>query len=69
VITPEVGAIYAPSIWDRWIVFNSVAYWGDVLVLCDLLEGGFINAEGHVIPEATVEPDAGVDAGVDGGKK
>ena len=32
------------------------------LILCDLEEGGFIDGEGHVIPEGGL-PDAGVDGG------
>jgi hypothetical protein len=39
------------------------------LFVCDLLEGGFMDADGHVCPlEGCPGPDAGPDAGPDGGK-
>jgi hypothetical protein len=40
------------------------------LFVCDLLEGGFMDADGHVCPlEGCLGPDAGPDAGPDGGTK
>jgi hypothetical protein len=63
-ITP-VDRFYGIGIWERWIVFNNVGIWGDSLILCDLLEGGFVDAEGHVCPEDEGCPE--LDGGVDGG--
>jgi hypothetical protein len=68
-ITPLVGRYYSIGIWNRWLAFNPTSYWGDVIVLCDLLEGGFIDADGHVCPEGTCpDMDASIDGGADGGK-
>jgi len=66
-ITPYVDHQYNLALWDKWLAFNNVGVWGDILVLCDLEAGGFIDADGHVIPEGS-DPDAGVDGGMDGGK-
>ena len=36
----------------------------DILILCDLQAGGFIDASGHVCPESGCpEPDGGMDGG------
>ena len=62
IITPYVDHQYNLAIWDKWLAFNNVGIWGDVLILCDLEAGGFIDTSGHVIPAGSS------DAGVDGGK-
>jgi len=31
--------------------FNNWGIWGDSIILCDLVEDGFMDADGHVIPE------------------
>jgi len=55
---------YGISIWSHYLAMNNYGRWGDSIILCDLLEGGFMDADGHVIPEGGA-PDAGVpDAGV-----
>ena len=61
-VVPQVDAQYGLALWDKWLAFNNVGAWGDVLVLCDLEAGGFIGSDGHVIPETTT--DAGVDGGI-----
>jgi hypothetical protein len=50
VITPTLGRHYDHGIWEKWLAFNTTGPWGDLLVLCNLEEGGFIDAAGHVIP-------------------
>ena len=63
-ITPLVGRYYSIGIWSHWLAFNPTSYWGDVIVLCDLLEGGFVGVDGHVCTESGYpETDAGVDGG------
>jgi len=57
-----LDAYFGPSIWGHYVVVNNYGAWGDSLVLCDLEEGGIMDASGHIIPEY------GSDAGVDGGK-
>jgi hypothetical protein len=38
--------------------------WGDSLIVCDLLEAGMMDADGHVCPESgCTSPDAGADGG------
>ena len=58
---------YSQGIWGHWVAANNYGAWGDSIILCDLLAGGLVGADGHVIPLAV--PDGGVgDAGMDGGK-
>jgi hypothetical protein len=48
--------------WLAWL------YSMGTIFLCDLEAGGFMGADGHLLPEGYI-PDAGVgDAGMDGGK-
>jgi hypothetical protein len=55
---------YGLGIWEHWIAFNNYGMWGDSLIVCDLLEGGFMDAAGHVCPESGCPvPDAGPDGG------
>jgi len=55
---------YGIGIWSHYLAMNNYGRWGDSIILCDLLEGGFMDADGHVIPEGGA-PDAGVpDSGV-----
>ena len=42
---------YGVGIWERWIAVNNYGLWGDSLITCDLIEGGFMSADLHVIPE------------------
>jgi hypothetical protein len=59
---------YGLGIWEHWIAVNNVGTWGDSLIVCDLLEGGFMDAAGHVCPESGCpEPDAGPDTDSDTG--
>jgi hypothetical protein len=62
-----LDAYFGPSIWGHYVAVNNYGAWGDSIVLCDLEEGGIMDASGHIIPEGSGS-DAGVDAGVDGGK-
>jgi hypothetical protein len=34
----------------KWLAYG-VVFAGDTIVLCDLEAGGYIDSEGHVIPE------------------
>ncbi len=59
---------YGVGIWEHWIAFNNVGTFGDSIIVCDLLEGGFMDAEGHVCPEGGC-PEPETDGGVDGGSE
>ncbi|MCP4600293.1 MAG: hypothetical protein GY847_07135, partial [Proteobacteria bacterium] len=58
-----------PSVYWGTAIEGKYLAWaaGQSLWLCDLEKGGYIDADGHVIP-ATPDTDAGTDAGKDGGK-
>jgi len=59
---------YSIGIWSHWIAANNVGLWGDSIILCDILEMGLVDDDGHVCPEeGCPEPDGGLDSGVDGG--
>ena len=63
-----MNTYYGLGIWEHWIAVNNVGTWGDSLIVCDLLEGGLMDAAGHVCPESgCLEPDAGPDGGPDSG--
>jgi len=47
----SMDRFYGIGIWDRYLAFNNWGMWGDSIILCDLVEGGFMDADGHVIPE------------------
>ncbi len=64
-ITP-LDKFYGIALWDRYLAFNNWGMWGDSIILCDLVEGGFMDKDGHVIPEGSI-PDAGTDSGTDAG--
>jgi hypothetical protein len=50
---------------DKYFAYNA----GDLLILCDLEAGGFIDSTGHVCPEGGCpELDGGVDGGADAGE-
>jgi len=62
---------YAPGITERWMVVNQVGPYGDALILCDLVEAGFMDESLHVCPEWGCEPpdtdsDTGTETGSDG---
>jgi hypothetical protein len=67
-ITIEPANFNTPAISGHYLAFirgQSVKE----LFVCDLLEGGFMDADGHVCPlEGCLGPDAGPDAGPDGGE-
>ncbi len=42
---------YGVGIWERWIVFNNYGMYGDSLIICDLVAGGYMSDDLHVIPE------------------
>ena len=46
----SMDRFYGIGIWDRYLAFNNWGMWGDSIILCDLVEGGFMDADGHVIP-------------------
>lgn len=54
---------YSTAIWSHFIAVNNFGLWGDSLIVCNLLEGGIMNASGHVCPESGCDGDAGVDGG------
>ena len=39
------------GIWERWTAFINVGRHGDSLIICDLVEDGYLDADLHVIPE------------------
>jgi len=47
---------YAPGIWDKWLVVNQIGPFGDAILLCDLVAGGFMSEDRHVCPEWGCEP-------------
>jgi hypothetical protein len=49
-VTPVEDNYYGIGLEGRHMVY-AVAVGGDAIVLCDLEAGGFIDADGHVIPE------------------
>jgi len=55
---------YGIGIWGQYLAMNNYGRWGDSIILCDLVEGGFMDGTGHVIPENV--PDGG---SKDGGSK
>jgi hypothetical protein len=65
-ITNAVTNYYGIGMSGKYLVF-AASEGIKTLFACDLEAGGFIDAEGHVLPEETDVPDGGVDAGVDGG--
>ncbi len=46
-----LGMYFGLSIWNRFLAVNSVGPGGDAIVLCNLVEGGFMDSTGKVIPE------------------
>ena len=42
---------YGVGIWERWIAVNNYGLWGDSLITCDLVEGGFMSDALPVVPE------------------
>jgi hypothetical protein len=66
-ITNAVTTYYGIGMSGKYLVF-AASEGIHTLFACDLEAGGFVDAEGHVIPEGTV-PDGGVDGGVDAGTK
>jgi hypothetical protein len=61
-----LSTYWGVAIWDHWVATNNVGPWGDIIILCDLLEMGIVDTDNNVLPEDA--PDAGPDAGPDGGK-
>jgi hypothetical protein len=61
-----LSTYWGVAIWDHWVATNNAGPWGDIIILCDLLEMGIVDADNNVIPEDA--PDAGPDASPDGGK-
>ena len=60
IVDRETGAVrvvlpldtyYGVGIWERWIAVNNYGLWGDSLITCDLVEGGFMSDDLHVVPE------------------
>jgi hypothetical protein len=50
-VVMPLDTYYGVGIWERWIAFNNYGRYGDSLITCDLVAGGFLDADLHVIPE------------------
>jgi hypothetical protein len=50
-VVMPLDTYYGVGIWERWIAFNNYGTYGDSLIICDLVEGGYMDADLHVIPE------------------
>lgn len=61
-----LSTYWGVAVWDRWVATNNSGPWVDIIILCDLLEMGIVDADNNVIPDDA--PDAGPDASPDGGK-
>jgi hypothetical protein len=49
-VTPVPDMYYGVAVSGKWLAYG-VVFAGDTIVLCDLEAGGYIDSEGHVIPE------------------
>ncbi|MBI5489317.1 MAG: hypothetical protein HY905_18430 [Deltaproteobacteria bacterium] len=50
-VVMPLDTYYGVGIWERWIALNNYGIWGDSLITCDLVEGGFMSEDLHVVPE------------------
>ena len=50
-VVMPLDTYYGVGIWERWIAFNNYGIYGDSLIICDLVEGGYMDADLHVVPE------------------
>jgi hypothetical protein len=66
-VSIEPADYWKPAISGHYLAFIRGQLVQELFV-CDLLEGGFMDVDGHVCPEeGCPEPDAGVDGGIDAG--
>jgi hypothetical protein len=50
-VVMPLDTYYGVGIWERWIAFNNYGTYGDSLIICDLVEAGYMSADLHVTPE------------------
>jgi hypothetical protein len=50
-IVMPLDTYYGVGIWERWIAFNNYGMYGDSLIICDLVEAGYMDTDLHVVPE------------------
>jgi hypothetical protein len=50
-VVMPLDTYYGVGIWERWIAFNNYGTYGDSLIICDLVAGGYMSDDLHVIPE------------------
>ena len=50
-VVMPLDTYYGVGIWERWIALNNYGMFGDSLIVCDLVEGGFMSDDLHVLPE------------------
>ena len=50
-VVMPLDTYYGVGIWERWIVFNNYGMYGDSLIICDLVEAGYMSDDLHVISE------------------
>jgi hypothetical protein len=50
-VVMPLDTYYGVGIWERWIAFNNYGMYGDSLIICDLVEGGYMDSDLHVVPE------------------
>jgi hypothetical protein len=50
-VVMPLDTYFSVGIWERWIAFNNYGMYGDSLITCDLVAGGYMDEDLHVIPE------------------
>ena len=50
-VVMPLDTYYGVGIWERWIAFNNYGMYGDSLMICDLVAGGHMTDDLHVVPE------------------